>query len=88
MEFNEFTEFNNPEGANYDLLSSPDDIIVRDGLTNQQIEEIYERMFELIGFCEDGEHLQYGLTDEEYLHPTYETIEKLEQELGVTKRGL
>ena len=35
----------------------------------------------MVGFLEDGEHVIYGITEEEYLHPTQETVDKIRAHL-------
>lgn len=31
----------------------------------------------MVGFLEDDEFIKYGITEEEYLHPTQETVDKI-----------
>ncbi|MBR3523172.1 MAG: hypothetical protein IKN87_00595 [Bacilli bacterium] len=70
----EFREYTNPEQNNYDITS---------GLNSYNYNEnVYsEQLMDLIGILEDisDEELyeQYGITEEEYLNPTAETIEKV-----------
>ena len=66
--FREFTEFPNPEEVDYDITSSQGM-----GEINQYSMEILD----MVGFLEDGEHVIYGITEEEYLHPTQETVDKI-----------
>lgn len=66
--FREFTEFPNPEELDYDITSSKGM-----GEINQYSMEILD----MIGFLEDDEFIKYGITEEEYLHPTQETVDKI-----------
>lgn len=66
--FREFTEFPNPEELDYDITSSKGM-----GKINQYSMEILD----MIGFLEDDEFIKYGITEEEYLHPTQETVDKI-----------
>ena len=66
--FREFTEFPNPEELDYDIKSSKGM-----GEINQYSLEILD----MIGFLEDEEWTKYGITEEEYLHPTQDTVEKI-----------
>jgi hypothetical protein len=76
MEFKEFSEFGNPEKQDYDITSSYDN-------------PYQDELFELIGILEDSEydHIEelYGITEEEYMHPTSDTIEKVKERLGIRK---
>ena len=66
--FREFTEFPNPEELDYDITSSKGM-----GEINQYSMEILN----MVGFLEDDEFIKYGITEEEYLHPTQETVDKI-----------
>ncbi len=66
--FREFTEFPNPEELDYDITSSKGM-----GEINQYSMEILD----MVGFLEDDEFIKYGITEEEYLHPTQETVDKI-----------
>lgn len=66
--FREFTEFPNPEELDYDITSSKGM-----GEINQYSMEILD----MVGFLEDDEFTKYGITEEEYLHPTQETVDKI-----------
>lgn len=66
--FKEFTEFPNPEEKDYDITSSKEM-----GEINQYLLEIID----LVGFLEDREWEKYGITEEEYMHPTEETVNKI-----------
>lgn len=66
--FREFTEFPNPEEVDFDIKSSQEM-----GEINQYFLEIVD----LVGFLEDGAHRMYGLSDEEYMHPTQESVDKI-----------
>lgn len=67
--FKEFTEYPNPEELDYDITSSTKGM----GELNQYTLEIID----MVGFLEDGEWQQYGITEEEYMHPTEETVNKV-----------
>lgn len=75
----EFREYTNPEQNNYDITS---------GLNSYNYNEnVYsEQLMDLIGILEDisDEELyeQYGITEEEYLNPTAETIEKVSEKVN------
>lgn len=66
--FKEFTEFSNPESADYDITSS-----LQEKEPNIHTLEIID----MVGFLEDGEWTMYGLTEEEYMNPTQETVDKI-----------
>lgn len=70
--FKEFTEFPNPEEQDYDINSSKDDV-QRPGELNQYFMEILD----MVGFLEDGEWNKYGITENEYMHPTQDTVDKI-----------
>lgn len=78
----EFKEFANVEGRDYDLYSNDGNIKTEEN-TNPYVEELLE----LIGLLEDidEEELmsQYGITLNEYLHPTEETIKKVKEAIGI-----
>ena len=70
MEFKEFSEFENPLAADYDVKSA----VKADNPYQQE-------MVSLIGVLEDvtDEDLQreYGISLDEYLHPTKESVDKV-----------
>ena len=70
--FKEFTEFPNPEEQDYDINLSKDDV-QRPGELNQYFMEILD----MVGFLEDGEWNKYGITENEYMHPTQDTVDKI-----------
>ena len=84
MEFKEFSEFPNLEEEDYDIKSS----------FNQDEENaLYEdddnaalELAELIGILEDEEFRNveelYGITQEEYMLPTKEVVEKVKNHLA------
>lgn len=72
----EFQEFKNPESQDYDIHSS----------FNESTNPYYaDQLLELISIPEDvtEETLQehYGISLEEYFHPTEETIQKVKAKL-------
>lgn len=75
----EFKEFNDPLKNDYDITSSYDNEI------NTFTENPYEaELIDLIGILEDDEDTRvYGITYEEYLHPTALTIAKVKSALGI-----
>ena len=70
--FREFTEFPNPEELDYDIKASQ-------GMG--EINEYFMEILNLVGFLEDGELIKYGLTEEEYMHPTQDTVDKIKNYL-------
>ena len=78
----EFKEFANPEERDYDInssLNSSNDNI-------QSVNPYIERLVDLIGILEDvsEDELQdqYGISMEEYLTPTQETINKVSERIN------
>ena len=78
MEFNEFT---NPEENNYDINSS-----LNSFNNSVSVNPYSEQLVDLIGILEDitGEELQeqYGISINEYLHPTEDTINKVSERIN------
>ena len=80
----EFREFVNPESADYDVYSS---------LVNTQYSNIDnpydEQLAGLIGVLEDVSEKEllekYGITYDEYLHPTEATIDKVMDAIQMEK---
>ena len=72
----EFKEFTNPEEKDYDINSS-----LNNFNNNVSVNPYSEQIFNLIGILEDAteEELQekYGISMNEYLHPTEDTINKV-----------
>lgn len=77
----EFKEFTNPEGKDYDINSSYNSFN-----SSVQINPYSEQLDDLIGILEDitEEELQeqYGISMNEYLHPTEETINKVSEKVS------
>ena len=77
MEFKEFTEFTNPEEKDYDITSS---------LNYSLINSYPEQLIDLIGILEDFTEKdlqeQYGISMNEYLHPTEKTINKVSERIN------
>lgn len=67
--FKEFTEYPNPEETDYDITSSTKE--------SEEINQYILEIIDMVGFLEDGEWQDYGLTEEEYLNPTEETVNKV-----------
>ena len=82
----EFREFSNVEGRDYDLYSNDGNIMSNDGNQNPYINELAE----LIGIVEEDEmpYLQerYNITEAEYFNPNEETIKKVKEALGVSRK--
>ena len=78
----EYKEFANVEGRDYDLYSNDGNIS-----DNNQYNPYSDELVYLIGILEDDELLElptkYGITKEEYLNPTEETISKVKEALGI-----
>ena len=76
MEYREFTESTDPLEQDYDVTSG----IKEDGVN------YYDELMELVGILEDitDEELYdaYGITMQEYINPTAETIEKVKAKLA------
>lgn len=83
----EFREYSNPEANNYDVKSS----FSTNSSNIQNSNQYYDQLFDLIGILEDitEEELQenYGISMQEYLKPTGETIRKVEQKLNSIQKG-
>lgn len=73
-----FNEFSNPESADYDITSSlkeeEKEISVH---TPSESEKYIIEIADLVGFLEDGEWEEYGITEEEYMNATEETVNKI-----------
>ena len=83
----EFREFSNPEGRDYDINSSlNDDNYSSNSQSVQDSNQYYMQLFDLIGILEDIEESElienYGITMQEYLNPTAETIKKVSEKLN------
>lgn len=75
--FKEFTEFPNPESADYDLTSAQ-------GSPSEPTSEnpYLIEIIDMVGFLEDGEWVNYGISESEYLNPTQETVDKIRKQLA------
>ena len=82
----EFREFSNPEERDYDISSSLNDNYSSNLQGVQDNNKNYMQLFDLIGILEDFEESElidnYGITMQEYLHPTAETIKKVSEKLN------
>ena len=83
----EFKEFSNPENKDYDITSS---LNYMDN-SNSSYNPYSEQLIDLIGVLEDvsEEELQeqYGISMEEYLKPTADTVRIVEQRLNERASG-
>jgi len=75
-----FKEFSNPLEEDYDIKSSLDSI----SSNNNNISDnpYMDQLVDLVGILEDDEWLGYGMSEEEYLHPTKDTIIKVKNYLA------
>ena len=88
----EFREFSNPERRDYDINSSlNDDNYSSNSQSIQHANKYYMQLFDLIGILEDFEESElienYGITMQEYLNPTAETIKKVSEKLNSMQNG-
>lgn len=87
----EFREFSNPEGKDYDISSSlNDDNYSSNSQDIQDANKYYLQLYELIGILdyEENELIEnYGITIQEYLNPTAETIQKVSEKLNSIQNG-
>ena len=76
----EFREFSNPEERDYDINSSNNDNYSFNSQSVQDANKYHMQLFDLIGILEDFEESElienYGITMQEYLNPSAETIKK------------
>lgn len=80
MEFKEFTEYPNPESADYDIKSSLNNNetnVNDDEKVSNKYLKIYNQLYFFLGCPEDFELAPFGITEDELDHPTKETIKKL-----------
>ena len=91
MEFKEFTEYPNPESSDYDIYSSFSDEEEETNQYNEEKNKIYYELSALIGILEDDEFNNveelYGITQQEYLNPTKETIAKVKNYLNIKPKS-
>lgn len=77
----EFKEFTNPEERDYDINSS-----LNSFNNSVSVNHYSEQLIDLIGILEDvsEEELQeqYGISMNEYLHPTEDTINKVTERIS------
>ena len=88
----EFREFSNPEERDYDINSSlNDDNYSSNSQSVQDSNQYYMQLFDLIGILEDVEESElienYGITIQEYLNPSAETIKKVSEKLNSMQNG-
>ena len=88
----EFREFGNPEERDYDINSNlNDDNYSSNSQSIQDANKYYMQLFDLIGILEDFEEAElienYGITMQEYLNPTAETIKKVSEKLNSMQNG-
>ena len=91
MDFNEFSEFKNPEGADYDVKSSLDSML---GAGEGKLSTDYKgQIINMIGIFEDvtDEELNgilidnYGITLDEYNSPTQDTVDHIKNVIEESK---
>ena len=77
----EFKEFTNPEEKDYDIKSS-----LNSYQDNSSVNPYTNQLIDLIGILEDisDEELyeKYGISTDEYLNPTEETINKVTRRIS------
>ena len=76
----EFKEFTNPEEKDYDITSSLD--AAERAKREAKVDKIHQDFTELLGdlgFPELYELAPYGIADEEYTHPSLDTVKKLKE---------
>ena len=87
----EFREFSNPEERDYDINSSNNYNYSSNSRSVQDTNKYYMQLFDLIGILEDFEESElienYGITMQEYLNPTAETIKKVSEKLNSMQNG-
>lgn len=83
MSFKEFSEFDNPEAKDYDLHTHGQNH--EDELNKMMSDKYQDELMDLIGIVEDIDDNdiveEYGITLDEYDHPTAETIKKVKAKL-------
>lgn len=81
-----FREYSNPEESDYDIKSS-----LSGNLSVQSKQQCFEQLFDLIGVLEDINEDElfenYGISMQEYLMPTKETIKKVSEKLNSIQNG-
>lgn len=76
----EFKEFTNPEEKDYDITSSFNKTErAKKTSRENKINQIFIELLSDLGFPEIYELAPYGITDEEYTHPSLTTIKKLKE---------
>lgn len=76
----EFKEFTNPEEKDYDITSSFSKTErAKKTSRENKISQIFTESLGNLGFPELYELAHYGITDEEYNHPSLTTIKKLKE---------
>ena len=80
----EFKEYTNPEEKDYDINSSLNSF--NNSASSASVNPYSEQLIDLIGILEDvtEEELQeqYGISINEYLHPTENTINKVTEKVS------
>lgn len=82
MEFREFSEFDDPESADYDIISSlRENETAKENkhtvLTKEQ--KMFTELYFDLGAPELFELESFGITESDFEYPTKETIEKLKR---------
>jgi len=90
MQFREYVEYSNPEGSDCDIKSSLNEVSF-DEPKSQSNQFYYSQLFDLIGILEDIDEedliKNYGISMQEYLKPTAETIKKVSEKLNSRQNG-
>ena len=84
----EFREYSNPEERDYDIKSSLNNNYLSNSL---EANEYDIQLLDLIGILVDIDETElienYGITMQEYLNPTAETIKKVSEKLNSKQTG-
>ncbi|MGM9881321.1 MAG: hypothetical protein ACI31S_00555 [Bacilli bacterium] len=87
----EFREYGNPEERDYDIKSGLNDNYSSSSQNIQEVNKYSMQLFNLIGILEDFDETElienYGITVQEYLRPTAETIQKVSEKLNSKQNG-
>lgn len=76
----EFKEFTNPEEKDYDINSSFSKTErAKKASRENKINQSFIELLGILGFPKLYELAPYGITEEEYKHPSLDTIKKLKE---------
>ena len=76
-----FKEFTNPESVDYDIKTAVNKETVTIKKSVNQKEKYIREIINMVGFLEDGEWVNYGITEDEYLNPTIEVVNKIKNKV-------